>query len=290
MALDIQTMFMGLIGFFVLIFIFFLVGGLWFMAGKEGRFHIRRFISRGGIDLLEYVPLSKELVMSKIKWDGKYWVSGKDSIMVGIDPAKGATDTTQSYNAAVSGSGRWKGNRRPVLMSTRNMFFTFGHGFVNMLKEASLFEKYMKKFAGQDEQKALALEDRQKEYTAFIEELDKIKKAVDKETYPKSHTFIYDLLTRVQLGYEGVKIQTIISADEISRYLDGATSQVLYESRIQGKVEGTLEQTKPKTSEGMSPQLKALAISASLVMALVIAYVVVSGGANPVETIKNAIP
>jgi len=283
-------MFFGLIAGFVVLFIIFLVGGIWFIAGKEGRFHIRRFISRGGIDLLKYRPLSKQLSMSKIKWDGKYWVEGKDAIMVGIDQQKEVSTTSERYNAAVSASGSWEGSRRPVLIATEEMFFVFSHGFLELLRKAARLQKYVQRNKKDRNPKAGAVAEMNAELKQFTDELESIKTLVQEdEKYKNVKSFLTDLLSQVQLGYKGTKIITTLTADEVTKFLEGATPRILQEARLEGKVEGGLEMTKPDKKEGIPPMVKALAISASVIMALIIAYVVITGS-NPLEGIKDVIP
>lgn len=287
--MDIETMFGLIVAGFVTFFVLIIVLGQWIIAGKEGRFHIRRFIWRGGIDLLKYTPLSRELSMSKLKWDGKYWVEGKDAIMNGIELEKDTSTIAERYNKAVTGSGRWEGSKRAVLMATQEMFFTFSHEFISMLGKASRFQKYLTKNKEADDPKQAAIDEQNARYTKFIEELEELKKVVkESKEYPTAKVFIEDLLSQVQAGYEGVKIQTIVTADEISKYLEGVPSRVLREARQEGKVEGALEVTKPK-EDGPSAAVKAVIISASVIMALVIAYVVITGQ-NPIDGVKNVLP
>ena len=280
----------------------FLVGGLYFTMGKEGRFHMGRFFRRGGIDLLQYMPLSKELVTTKINWDGKYWTEGKDAIMNGIELEKDTTPTAEQYNKAITASGRWAGSKRPVLMATQEMFFVFSHGFLEMLGKASRFQKYMKRVQKytkrnesaedqtEEDQKAAAIEERKAEYQTFLDELEQIKTHINEsDKYMNARGFVYGLLSQVQAGYTGVKIQTIVTADEISKYLEGAPSRVLREARQAGKNEGGLEMTKPDKGEGLPPMVKAIAISASVIMAIVIAYVVITGQ-NPIDSVKGVLP
>jgi len=283
-------MFYGLIAGFILLFIIFLVGGIWFIAGKEGRFHIRRFLSRGGIDLLKYRPLSKQLSMSKIKWDGKYWVEGKDAIMVGIDQQKEITTTSERYNQAVTSTGSWEGSRRPVLIATEEMFFVFSHGFLDLLGRATRLQKYIEKNKHDRNPKTAAIKELGDDTKKFVDDLETLKTHVQNTPrYQQSQSFITDLLSQVQAGYNGVRTLSIVTAEEVSKFLEGATPRILQEARLEGKVEGGLEMTQPETREGMSPTVKALAISASVIMAIVIAYVVITGS-NPIEGIQGALP
>jgi len=289
---SIETMFIGIIIAFVLVLLIFIIGGFLWSAGKEGRFMMGRFFRRGGIDLLSYERLSRQLKLDKIKWDGKYWVQGKEATMIGIEPAKGTKTTDQQYNDAVSATARWEGNKRPVLMATQEMFFTWSTGFLDMITKATRFERFMELFTGNPEQKKLAEEAYKKEYETLITEIKDIKETVEKEETGKWNTakpLITDLLTQVQMGYNGIKMLSIVTADEINKYLEGATPRVLMESREQGKNEGILLMKEDEKKEGLPPMVKALAISASVIMALVIAYVVITGK-NPVAGIKDVLP
>jgi len=287
--MEIEQMFGLLVTGFIVFFVLIIVLGQWIIAGKEGRFHIRRFISRGGIDLIKYTPLSRVLSMSRIQWDGKYWVEGKEAIMNGIELEKDTSTTAERYNKAVTGSGRWEGSKRAVLMATQEMFFTFSHEFISMLGKASRFQKLLIKNKDKEDPKQAAIDEQNKKYTEFIAELENIKTEVTKSTdYPTSKFFIDNLLSQVQAGYEGVKIQTIVTSDEISKYLEGVPSRVLREARQEGKVEGSLEMTKPSEA-GTSPVVKAVIISAGVIMSFVIAYIVITGQ-NPVDGIKSVIP
>jgi len=285
---DIYTMFYGLIAGFALVFFIFVFGGIFWMAGPEGRFMMGRFIRRSGIDLLSYQRLSQELTLNKIKWDGKYWKDQKEyAILTGLDPAKGTDPNTKQYNKALSSTARWAGNKRPVLWTVEEMFFTFTHGFLDTLTKATWFDKYVKR--GKEENTE-AIELIKQDYDNFNKELENLKTYVKKtDGYEKSRDFIQDILTQVQMGYTGLKIQTILTADEVNKYLEGVTPRVLMEAREEGKVEGGLEMTKPEKKEGIPPVVKMLAISASLIMALVIAYVAITGK-NPVEGIKSVLP
>lgn len=142
---DLNMMFLGIMSFLML----FLFGGaialIIFMAGSEGRFHIGRFIRRGGLDLLSYQRLSQELSMEKIKWDGKFWTNKENAVMTGIDPVMGTDPVDEQYNKAIASTARWKGNKRSVLWATEEMFFVFSHGFLDLVTKASRFQKYLKK-------------------------------------------------------------------------------------------------------------------------------------------------
>ena len=284
--MEIGMMFNLILAAFAAVLLFFLFGGIYFSLGKEGRFHMGRFFRRGGIDLIKFTPLSNELELTKIEWDGKYWKEGKDAIMVGLNTKRGISKENEAYNAAISNSGRWAGSKRTVLLATQKMFIVYTHGFVNMMKNAGIFERHVEEGKTKEE----AINDHNAEYTAFIDELEAIKEAVnDNDSYPKSKAFVNDMLTQVQTGYEGLKIVTTVTADEISKYLSGTTSRVLQEARLEGKSEGALEMTEPKQGEGVSPTMKAIAVSASLVMALVIAYVAITGQ-NPLDAVKSVLP
>lgn len=288
--MEIESMFFWITTGFAVVFTLFLVGGLYFSMGKEGRFHMGRFFRRGGIDLLKYMPLSKQLTTTKIKWDGKYWVEGKDAIMNGIELEKDTSPTAEQYNQAITASGRWAGSKRPVLMATEEMFFVFSHGFLEMLGKASRFQKYVTRNKDKPNPKQAAIAERENECKTFLDEIEAIKKEVNaSEKYKNAKGFVDNLLSQVQAGYTGVKIQTIVTADEISKYLEGAPSRVLREARQAGKNEGGLEMTKPDKGEGLSPTVKAVVISAGVIMTLVIAYVVISGQ-NPIDAVKDVLP
>lgn len=295
----IETMFIGLMIAFLSVLLIFFFGGLFFTAGPEGRFMIGRFFRRSGLDVLSYQRLSQELTISKIKWDGKYWVENKKTaILTGIDPEKGTDPSTKQYNKALSSTARWAGNKRSVLWLVDEMFFTFNHGFLDTITKATWFEPYMikakqiikKEQITETDPKTKATELIKKDYFDFLSEIETLKTQVKaSKKYDKSKDFIQDLLTQVQMGYEGVKIQTILTADEINKYLEGVTPRVLMEARDEGKVEGALEMTKPDKPPGLPPMVKALAISASVIIALVIAYVAITGR-NPVDGIKDVLP
>ena len=175
-------------------------------------------------------------------------------------------------------------------MATQEMFFTWSTGFLDMITKATRFERFMELFTGNPEQKKLAEEEYRKEYETLIEEIMDIKGTVERsKKWGKAKPLIIDLLTQVQMGYNGVKMLSIVTADEINKYLEGATPRVLMESREQGKNEGILLMKEDEKKEGLPPMVKALAISASVIMALVIAYVVITGK-NPVAGIKDVLP
>ena len=284
--MEIELMFNLILTAFAVLLLLFLFGGLYFGLGKEGRFHLGRFVNRGGIDLIKFTPLSKELELSKIKWDGKYWVEGKDALMVGLKTKMGISKENEAYNTAISNSGRWAGSKRSVLLATQKMFIVYNHGLLELMGAASRFERFLDK----DKTKEAAIEEHNAEYDTFIKELEAIKKHVNtSDDYKNASSFVSDVITQVVSGYEGLKIVTAISADEISKYLSGTTSRVLQETRLEGISEGVIEMTEPDKGEGISPTIKVLAISASVVMALVIAYVAITGQ-NPIDGIKSVIP
>jgi len=111
--------------------------GLWAFMGKEGRFHLRRSLSPGGIDLLIFNTLSKRLEHKKIIYNGEYWEKRDtgEAFYVGLKPFKNPKDGAEDfYNNAISSTYSWSGSNRPVLLATEVLNIVFTPDFVSFVE------------------------------------------------------------------------------------------------------------------------------------------------------------
>lgn len=154
--------------------IFFLLGGTnvlflvllvltYLFMGREGRYHLKRGFSRGGVDLLSYDRFSNSFTPKTLKKEGTYWTSGRKDIYLSLEAIKNPDVNQEKYNQAISKTPHWSGNRRSVLLALDQLCFVFTPDFLSLLKSAK---------AGADASKTKFLEWLEEKFQAGVKRVN----------------------------------------------------------------------------------------------------------------------
>jgi len=111
---------------------------------SEGRFHLSRSLSRGGLDLISVIPGSKALRLRKIDWTGEYFEHKNEGIFFNFDPLLNPknSDTVQDYNDVLNMTSHWEGSKRPVVFGSEAVSFITNPHISSALEEAKTHEEY----------------------------------------------------------------------------------------------------------------------------------------------------
>ena len=104
--------------------------------GREGRYHLKRGFSRGGVDLLCYDRFSNSFTPRVLNKKGTYWTSGRKDIYLSLEAIKNPDVDQEKYNQAISKTPHWSGNRRSVLLGLEQLCFVFTPDFLSLLQAA----------------------------------------------------------------------------------------------------------------------------------------------------------
>jgi len=113
---------------------------------KEGRFHLLRSLSWGGLDLISVIPGSKALRLRKIDWTGEYFEHKNEGIFFNFDPLLNPKnkDTVRDYNDVLNMTTHWEGSRRPVVFGSEAVSFITNPHISSALEEAKDHDDYDK--------------------------------------------------------------------------------------------------------------------------------------------------
>lgn len=212
--------------------IFFLLGGTsilllillvltYIFMGSEGRYHLKRGFSRGGVDLLSYDRFNNSLTPKSLKKEGTYWTSGRKDIYLSLEAIKNPNIGQEKYNQAISGTPHWSGNRRSVLLALDQLCFVFTPDFLSLLKAAK---------DGADASKTKFLEWLEEKFEAGVKrvniidtiDLNIITDYIDgttpyilKDSYEEGVSTGVQIMTKPQKGKMGTGMKIAIGASVI---------------------------------------------------------------------------
>ncbi len=231
--------------------------------GPEGRYHLKRGFSKKGVDLLLYNPMSNDFEPKTIKYNGKFWEFGKEAIFFGLESIKNpATITEEQYNEAISKTPHWKGSRRPVLIATTELFYTFTPEFISFLSKA--------------------VKTRMVDVIPDIEGSDKKWKYTNQNTQPSKKALdaglMHSLLELAKRGYGKVNVLAVSNIETVLKHIDGTTAWYIRESFDMGEDSGIQLMTRPK-----KPIIKPITIiiGAAVIIAIMLLIAVLQRGGIP---------
>lgn len=141
---------------------------MWVFMKPEGRFFLKRTLDPGSLDSIRHEPLSNQLVLDTIKWNGETFHSDK-GIYYPLSQILNPKNAAQAiYNQVISTAARWKGSKRPVIFTTDLMSFAVPAGFYAAIEKAKQVEKYTE-IKPLLKQLGELLKDENIEYFSFIE-------------------------------------------------------------------------------------------------------------------------
>jgi len=116
---------------------------MWLFMKPEGRYFFKRTFNTGSLDSIRHEPLSNQLVLDTIKWNGETF-HNDTGIYYPLSQVLNPKNAAQSiYNKVVSNAARWKGSKRPVIFTTDIMSFAVPAGFYAAIEKAKNSEKYV---------------------------------------------------------------------------------------------------------------------------------------------------
>ena len=128
-------------GAFTFILLFAIIA-LWVFMKPEGRFFFRQTFGGGGLDCIRHEPVSNQLVLDSVKWNGETF-QNKQGIYYPLRQLLNPRSESQKfYNNAISTAARWKGSKRPVILTTDLMSFAVSAEFYAAVEKAKNSDEY----------------------------------------------------------------------------------------------------------------------------------------------------
>ena len=122
----------------------FALVAVWFFMKPEGRYFLRRSFSGGSLDSIRHEPLSNQLILDTLKWNGETFHNDVGIYYPLSQILNPKTAAQNIYNKIVSNAARWKGSKRPVIFTTDLMSFAVPVGFYAAIAKAKNAGKYKK--------------------------------------------------------------------------------------------------------------------------------------------------
>jgi len=111
-------------------FMTLIIGIILLYLKEEGRYHLKRSLSKGGLDLITLGPEGRILNTRTIKWTGDFFQNQNEAIFHSFDPLlEDDPKFNKDYNELIRQASHWKGSKRPVV---------FGSEVVSMVSNPSL--------------------------------------------------------------------------------------------------------------------------------------------------------
>ena len=121
-----------------------IVIALWFFMKPEGRYFFRQSLGGATLDNIRHEPGSNNLILDSLKWDGQMFVNKKGFYYPFAQLLNPKSKSQEIYNKIVASAARWKGSKRPVVMTTDIMSFAVSPEFYAAVEKAKKTDQYKK--------------------------------------------------------------------------------------------------------------------------------------------------
>lgn len=120
------------------------VAALWFFMKPEGRYFFRQSLGGATLDNIRHEPGSNNLILDSLKWDGQMFVNKKGFYYPFSQLLNPKSKSQEIYNKIVASAARWKGSKRPVVMTTDIMSFAVSPEFYAAVEKSKKEASYSK--------------------------------------------------------------------------------------------------------------------------------------------------
>ena len=120
------------------------VMALWFFMKPEGRYFFKQGLGGASLDNLRHEPGSNTLILDSLKWDGQMFINKSGFYYPFIQLLNPNSRSQEIYNRIIGSAVRWKGSKRPVVMTTDLMSFAVSPAFYAAVEKAKNTDKYKK--------------------------------------------------------------------------------------------------------------------------------------------------